>query len=177
MLLCVFLPESFHCFLWWAWPAESSVHSGHQGKTWVQIAALPLSGCVTPGKLFNLSEWHFCKMRIMILTLKNCCEDQMRDCTWKARLTQECSKKDRRQLLLSVGYATGSFLAGSLCAFLGLPGIARTSEGKDCISPIRWVEGSVLGGDLCSSTLNFKLEARLEIFLDVAIRIKNWDTE
>lgn len=28
-------------------------------KTWVWISALPLSGCVTLGKLLNLSEWRF----------------------------------------------------------------------------------------------------------------------
>lgn len=74
MLLCVFLPASSDWFCSW----QKAVGTGDGRKTWVQISALPLSGGVTLGRWFNLYVFLICKMRIMILTWKNC-EAQMRD--------------------------------------------------------------------------------------------------
>ena len=91
----------------------------------------------------------FCRMRIMILTLMNCWEDQMRDCTWNARLVLGGRKKGRRQLLLPMVYAMGNFLAGSLGTSLGLPNYSRDFWWKRlCLSHEMGGRAQSLGGDL-----------------------------
>lgn len=107
------------------------MHSGCQGKTWVLIAVLPLSGCVTLGKLLTLSEQGFCKKRIMILTSMSCCEDlgetvhempgQMRSLVEKAGGSCYCQ-----------WVTLGHFLAGTLR--------------ERSASPGRWVVGGPLMG-------------------------------
>lgn len=69
-----------------------------------------------------------CKMRIMILTLKNCGEDQVRDHTSNARVRSGAQRE--RQLFLSRVHALDGFLAGRLCAFLCLPNCSRDFWGK-----------------------------------------------
>lgn len=148
MSLSVFLTESYHCCLSWTWPAEGSVNSGCQGKIWILIAELPLSDCVTLGKLLNLSEQRFCKKGIMILTSMSCCEDQ-----W------ETVHEMLGQMRSLVGKAGGScycqwvmlghFPAGQLCTFLGLPGAAETLRER-LVSP-RLGGGRATDGDLCAA--------------------------
>lgn len=107
------------------------------------------------------------------------------------------------RLFLAVAYALNGFLAGSLCAFLGLPNTySRDFYEKGCVFPVSW-GGRKYGvlslmGTFCAlfpgyignfantiltglkelfSTPNVRLEPGLEISLDVAIRIKNGDRE
>lgn len=122
------------------------------------------------------------KMRIMILTLKNC-EDWVRNYIKKC---QAHSRRSGRKTLVTLScLCSGRFLIVAFMLSLACLVIAGASKGKDCVPLIRWADLS-LGGTLllcvlllhtwnCKahinglkepfSTSNFKLEPRLEIFL------------
>ena len=114
-------------------------------KTWVQISALPLSGCVTLGRLFNFYIFLICK---------NEDNDTYLEELWglSKKLHKKCqahSRRSGRETLVTLGCpCSGRFLIVAFVLSLACSVIAGASKGKGCMTLIRWADLPLEGTSL-----------------------------